>query len=361
MPTSTWYDSPRSTLVTRLPRVRASQRDTLALGLVGSTQRGSAQRGAIARAMPLDTTRDGKAQRLRRLLDNERITQVDHDQPIAKAALPELKGQRVNPLLDRVLLRDHHHMLVVRIGLRRAIPLTWNARAHRGASRLADQQALLAQALARLPEGVRVAIHGASEFRSQTLFHWLREQGHDVLRGVTGGTTVYDQPAAAASGMPLAACVGTRTSVVDLTHVYVTQERHGPVKVLAWGDKDDAGQPRIRASMTNVPATRRTYRRGKRRMWIETVWRDGQSGGLHLERRGMIDRDRLERRWLPLVIASLWLVSLDRWVVKRGYRSLIDDGASRMWHDSLLQLGVGWKEQLHSYTQMIPVLLYIYT
>ena len=87
MPTSTLYASTRAALAARLPNVRTSQLDTLALVLVGMSQSVSAQLGAIARAMPLDTTQYAKEQRLRRLLDNERITQADHYQPIAKAAL----------------------------------------------------------------------------------------------------------------------------------------------------------------------------------------------------------------------------------------------------------------------------------
>ena len=362
MSTSTLYDSTRSTLAARLPGVRISQLDTLALVLVGITQSVSAQLGAIARAMPLATTQYAKEQRLRRLLDNERITQADHYQPIAKAALVGLKGQSVNLLIDRVLLRDHHNILVVSIGFRRrSIPLAWKALPHRGASGLADQQDLLAQALTLLPEGVRVTIHGDSEFRNQALFHWLRAQEHDVLLGVTGGTTVYDRPDAATPGRSLLARVGSSGEIVYLPQVYLTQERHGPVNVLAWWDKDDEGTPLIRAVMTNLPTNRYTYRRGKRRMWIETVFRDWQSGGFHLDRSGLADRDRLERLLLPLVIAYLWLVSLGRWVVKRGYRPLIDHGAPRKWQYSLFQLGVGWKERLHSYTKIVPVLLYIYT
>ncbi len=103
--------------------------------------------------MPLATTQDAKEQRLRRLLHNKRITQVDHYQPIAKAALTGLNGQRVHLLIDRVLLRDYHNMLVISIGFRRrSIPLAWKALPHRGASGRADQQALLAQALTLLPE-----------------------------------------------------------------------------------------------------------------------------------------------------------------------------------------------------------------
>jgi hypothetical protein len=93
---------------------------------------------------------------------------------------------------------------------------------------------------------------------------------------------------------------------------------------------------------------------------IETVFRDWQSGGFHLDRCGITDRERVARLLLPLAIAYLWLVSLGRWVVKRGYRQLIDDGDARTWHYSLFQLGVGWKERLASYRLAIPVLLLLY-
>src|SRR3712207_3578554 len=119
MPTSSLYDSTRSTLATRLPAVRASQLDTLALVLVGITQSVSAQLGKIARAMPVDTTQVIKEQRLRRFLDNDRITQADHYQPLVKLALTGLKGQKVHLLMDRVLLQDRHNILVVSLGFRR--------------------------------------------------------------------------------------------------------------------------------------------------------------------------------------------------------------------------------------------------
>jgi transcriptional regulator of met regulon len=70
--------------------------------VVGIGQSVSAQIGKIARALPLDTTQAAKEQRIRRLLDNERVSQEEHYQPLAKAALHGLKGQKVQ------LLRDTH-------------------------------------------------------------------------------------------------------------------------------------------------------------------------------------------------------------------------------------------------------------
>ncbi len=359
MPTSRLYDSTRTTLAARLPDVRASQLDTLALVLVGITQSVSAQLGKIARAMPLDTTQVIKEQRLRRFLDNERITQADHYQPLLKPALSGLKGQRVQLLIDRVLLQNRHNILVVSVGFRRrSIPLVWKILDHRGKSKLADQQDLLTQALSLLPERVRVTVHGDSEFRGWPLFRWLRAQGLHALLGVQGNT--YVGTTAQGPRQLLKDWLTDRATVVYLQDIYLTEEGHGPVNVIAWWAKDADGEWIVRGVMTSLPPTWQTYQYGSRRMWIETVFRDWQSGGFHLDRSGIADRDRVTRLLLPLAIAYLWLVSLGRWVVKKGYRRLIDDGTAHSWHYSLFQLGVGWKEHLASYTQAIPVLLYIY-
>lgn len=359
MPTSPLYDSIAAQLTRPLTDALASQIETLAVVVVGIGQSGSAQIGKIARAMPVDTTQAAKEQRIRRLLDNGRITQEDHYQPLAKAALLGLKGQRVQLLMDRVLLRDTHNILVVSAAFRRrSLPLAWIALPHRGQSGLADQQAVLRQALAVLPERVRVSVHADSEFRSQALFAWLRDQGHDTLQGIPGHTLVAltaDGPAT-----PVQAWLSHRDSVAYLNGVYLTEDHHGPVNVLAWWDKDDDGKLIVRAVMTNLPATWQTYVRGRRRMWIETVFRDWQSGGFHLDDSGIDDRDRFARLLLPLVIAYLWLVAVGRWVVKRGYRKLVDDGPAQSWKYSLFQIGIAWKERMSSYTRAIPVLLVLY-
>jgi hypothetical protein len=87
MPTSALYESTRQQLAAQLTGALDRQIDTLALVVVGIGQSVSAQLGKIARAMPLETTQMAKEQRIRRLLDNERLNQPEHYHPIAKAAL----------------------------------------------------------------------------------------------------------------------------------------------------------------------------------------------------------------------------------------------------------------------------------
>jgi len=62
----------------QLPNVIDSQLDSRGRAIVGVVQSMSSQLAKIARAMPLDTTARAKQQRLRRLLDNQRLTQTDH-------------------------------------------------------------------------------------------------------------------------------------------------------------------------------------------------------------------------------------------------------------------------------------------
>lgn len=376
MSTSKIYDSTRAALRQQLPGVIDSQLDSLGLAIVGAVQSMSSQMAKIARAMPLDTTEHSKEQRLRRLLDNERLTQTDHYQPIVKQALHGLAHQRVQLLIDRVLLRGEHNILVLSIGFRRrSIPLIWKALEHRGSSNLEDQQGLIRAAVALLPESVRISVHGDSEFRSQELFAWLRTQGYEAMLGVDGRLWVYDTPELAEVGAPLSSrvqrlpdgCAPERkhkhrsSPVTYLASVYVVKEvRNGPLNIIAWWERDTDGKLVLHAVMTNLPATPRTKALGKRRMWIETVFRDWQSGGFHLDQSGISARERMARLLLVLAIAYLWLVSIGRWLVKRGYRRRIDDGSAREWHFSLFQLGVGWLERLHSFSRPLPILLYLY-
>ncbi len=262
-------------------------------------------------------------------------------------------------MLDRVLLQERHNLLVASVGFRRqSVPLAWQALDHVGSSDLEEHKAVLKAALAELPVGSKGTVHADSEFRSVALFPELRTQGHDALLGIRGQISIYD-PADAARGQTLRERVGTRTDVVYLTGVYVTEEHYGPVNVYAWWSKDAAGKPLLQAVMTNLPATPRTKQWGRKRMWIGTGFRDGQSGGFQVDQTGMTDRDRLVRLLIPLLIAYLWLVSIGHWVVKRGYRRSIDHGC-RAWRYSLFQLGVGWLEHLQSYHRLPPVILFLY-
>ncbi len=109
---------------------------------------------------------------------------------------------------------------------------------------------------------------------SQKLVAWIRALGHDALLDVTGATLVADTRDGPATS--LESRMAGQPRVVYLHRVYLTEDGHGPVNVLAWWNQDPDGKVLVRAVMTNLPANGHTCWLGKRRMWIETVFRDRQ-------------------------------------------------------------------------------------
>ena len=359
MPTSPRYDSIAAALTRAAPAIRPRLRAPLVCALVGMSQAVSAQQRQIASAMPLTTKQASKIQRLRRLLDNGRLTAEAVYQPVVQLALSGLRGQRVHLVLDRVVLTDTQNVLVVSLGFRRrSIPLAWQILSHSGSSTLADQQQVLTTAAALLPPDVRVLVHADSEFRSHTLFQWIRARDWDAILGIRGATHVRLTPDGPATA--LCAHLPHRDSVAYLNHVYLTETAYGPVHVLAWWDRNDRGGLICYGVMTNLPATWQTYRSGSRRMWIETMFRDWQSGGFALGTSGITQPERFHRLILLVCLVYLWFVSVGRWVVKRGYRALVDAGPSHAWDASLFTLAVAWQNRLRTFNQVMPVFWFVY-
>lgn len=60
------------------------------------------------------------------------------------------------------------------------------------------------------------------------------------------------------------------------------------------------------------------------------------------------------------MIASQWDVAVGGWAMKRGYRILVDNGPARHCKNHVFQLRMAGKERMASFTQAIPVWLYVY-
>ena len=346
-------------LTSALPTLRPRLCDPLTCALVGMSQAISAQQRAVAAAMPLKTKQQSKIQRFRRLLDTATLTAEGIYQPIVRVALTGLRRQRAHVLLDRVVLTDTQNVLVVSLGFRRrSIPLVWRILPHAGSSNLVDQQTVLMAAVALLQSSVRVIIQADSEFRSQTLYTWVRDHGWDAILGIRGNTRVSTDPVTV--GSALTTWLPDRDTVAYLNTVWLTEDGCGPANVLAWWDKDDRGVLTCYAVMTNLPATWHTFRIGSRRMWIETMFRDWQSGGFDLGKTAITDPERFHRLIILVCLVYLWFVSIGRWLVKRGYRTLLDAGASNAWQQSLFTLAVAWQNRLRTFDRALPVFWFLY-
>lgn len=357
---TTLYATTMTQLQTMLPGVPTSQLTNLALlvATAAATQHG--QLGALARALPLDTQAASREQRLRRFLSNAAVTPATHYRPLIRPALGGLRGQTVRVLVDRVELTAHFQLLVARAAFRRrSVPLAWCVLDHAGSSSAAEQIALLAEALVALPAVGQVILLGDGEFRSTELLAWAAAHGLRVVLGLSESTLVFASETAA-PGQSIAACYGARRRrPLYLRGVYITEARHGPLNVLMWWTKDQAGE-RIRAVGTDLRGDGYTLRAGRTRMWIETLFGACQSRGFGVHKSGLRAAARLERLRLGLALAYVLLLSLGRWVVKRGYRRRVDAGPARRWKLSLFQIGVSWLEHRRHSQEPIPVAFSLY-
>lgn len=359
MSTSPRYSTILKRLMEHLPAISTRLLTPLVCALVGMSYAVSSHQGKIAAAMPLTTTQPSKIQRLRRLLSNTKLTPEAVYHPIMRHALAGLQTQHINLLLDRVVLTAQLNVLVVSIGYRRrSLPLYWKVLSHAGSSSLADQQEALQAAAALLPPTVQITVHADSEFRSYELFAWIRAQDWHAMLGVRGNLLVRTAPDAVAK--PLQDWLTGYETRVFLNEMWVRDDSNGPVNLIAWWDKNDRGDPMVYGVMTDLPATWQTFQWGKRRMWIETLFRDWQSGGFALGTTALRDAQRFSRLLILIGIVYVWFVSVGRWVVKRGYRTLIDAGPSRQWQSSLFTLAIAWQNRQHTFGLPMPVRWKVY-
>lgn len=357
--TSRVYHTILAALQTALPDVRPSQHESLGLVMTGIARSLSGHIGKIARNLPLRTRQDSKEQRIRRLLENDRITPQTHYQPAVRQAIAGLVRQPVHLIIDRVLLHNRHNLLVVGLAFRRrVVPLVWRRLSHVGTSSLDDQKAVLREAVALLPAGVRLTLHGDSEFGAQTIVAFAQEQGWAFFLGLRGAVLVREQPKAAAQA--LQARVRPEDGIVYLNRVYLTEDCIGPRNLYAWWSKNDRGEPMLRAVQSSLVATPHAYRIGKRRMWIEPTFREWESGGFGLETSGLVPGERLERLLIPMLLVYLWFTALGRHITQRGWRYLVDDGPprARVGQWGLFHRGVGWFQRSASLEDPPPPVMF---
>lgn len=357
--TSRVYLTILAALQTALPDVRPSQHESLGLVITGIARSLSGHIGKIAHNLPLRTRQDSKEQRIRRLLDNPRITRATHYHPVVRAAIAGLVRQPVHLIIDRVLLHNRHNLLVVGLAFRRRIvPLAWRRLPHVGTSSLAEQKAVIAEAVALLPAEVRITLHGDSEFGAQAMVEYAQQQGWAFFLGLRGAVLVRDEPNGPAQA--LGERVRPEDGIVYLNGVYLTEDRIGPRNVYAWWSKSDRGEPLLRAVQTSLQATPHAYRIGKRRMWIEPTFREWESGGFGLDTSGLLPGERLERLLIPLLLVYLWFTALGRHITQRGWRVLVDDGSPRaragQW--GLFHRGVGWFQRSQSLEEPPPPMMF---
>lgn len=128
--------------------------------------------------------------------------------------------------------------------------------------------------------------------------------------------------------MPL----GGRRYEQDVT---LTREHaFGPVNLVAdWTRDEDTPHYMV----VDQSADRHTWRRGRKRFWVEPFFRDWKSYGFDLEDSKLVHPRRLETLLLGMATATLWMLHVGLWVIETDRRPLLEARHKRDY--SIFRLG----------------------
>ena len=304
----------------------------------------------LALLLPVPTKRPNLVQRIRRWLANPAVIQDRCYMPLIRPVLAQWSQRELGLVMDRTDIKDRWSILTLAIAFRhRALPLAWHVLPF-GATSAEQQIALLKQVQPYLPSQhhVRISFYADSEFRAVDLQQYCQNQHWHWQVGLTC-STLFRQ--GASDWQELRTIPVSRGQRHYLQGVLLSKTHtFGPVNLIAdWTHKDDS--PRYVA--TDQCADRHTWRQGRKRFWIEPLFRDWKSYGFDLERSQLVHPERLKTLLLGMTTATLWMFHIGQWVIKTHRRTLLE--ASHKQDYSLFRLGRDYAFRSQMFDWSLPI------
>jgi hypothetical protein len=304
----------------------------------------------LALLLPVPTKRPNLVQRIRRWLANPAVIQDRCYMPLIRPVLAQWSQRELGLVMDRTDIKDRWSILTLAIAFRhRALPLAWHVLPF-GATSAEQQIALLKQVQPYLPSQnhVRISFYADSEFRAVDLQQYCQNQHWHWQVGLTCSTLFRQGASDWQELRTIPVSRGQRCYLQDVllskTHAF------GPVNLIAdWTRKDDS--PRYVA--TDQCADRHTWRQGRKRFWIEPLFRDWKSYGFDLERSQLVHPERLKTLLLGMTTATLWMFHIGQWVIKTHRRTLLE--ASHKQDYSLFRLGRDYAFRSQMFDWSLPI------
>lgn len=315
------YQELRQTLSWHLNKANQWQIDNQALMTQALAFSPDCHLSNLALYLPVEAERENLVQRLRRWLKNQKVTQETCYAPLVNHILRHWPGVEVGLVMDRTDLGQTWSILMVSIAYRhRSLPLAWRVQPF-GATNYELQEELLQQIAPALEpvQSRRITFYGDSEFRGVDLQKYCRDQGWHWYVGLKSDIHYYYD--AADGWQPLATISIEPGERRYLHHIFLTK-RHafGPVHLLVdWTQKHDKPRYFVSDQLTS----RHTWRRGRKRYWIEPTFRDWKSYGFDLESSKLQCPHRLTMLLLNMSTALLWLTAVGQWVLATGRDRLL--------------------------------------
>lgn len=289
--------------------------------------------------------------RLNRFLNNSYLEPREWYRPLATGLLRVFEGQDLRLLIDCTKVGFGHRLLSISLAYRkRSLPLVWCVyRGSKGHISADEQIKLLRLVASLLPRAGQVYLLGDAGFESVELMRWLSKQQWRFVIRQNGRTKVSFEAQAWVKFNALALNKGqTRT----LGWVRVTEKHRAGWYwlVLHWAKGEDKPWYLLANFSTSAAKLIRLY---KLRMWTEQMYGDMKGHGFDLEATHLDDKQRISRLFLAVALTFVWLITLGSWLVKRGFRHLIDVKSRR--DKSYFRLGWDWVERCSRLDNPIPV------
>lgn len=314
------YHKIRKQMIKFLPDQHITRLRNMALLVMGLFLGRSVHHARIVSEWPVPGRNVSLVNRLRRLLKNSHVAVDTYFRPIARALISTFSEAPLYVLVDATKTGPSSQLMTAALAYRRrALPLVWTVRkGRRGISSARRQIQLLARLTPLVPAGQEVWIIGDSEFQHVKTLRFIEEQGWNYIIRQSGRLLAAPAGESYQKLQELAPPEGQarHMGAARLTETY----GHRAYLATCW--QEDHEDPWLLAS--NQPTSPKTFRLYGKRMWIDELYGDLKSHGFYLEDTRMRQPERLERLVLGVFWTYVWLISLGSYVVKRGWRPLVD-------------------------------------
>lgn len=300
---------------------------------------------------PVEGRQESLINRLRRFLDNSHISRFRHYFPLVRGLFRHWPDKEVNLVMDRTDIEREKSILLLGVAFKhRVIPLTWRVLPFGGTS--AEQQKELLQEIAPyLPANKRVMFYGDTEFRAVEVQRYCRLKQWGWQIGVKSDTLYHCGDENWQPLRNLTVKKGERRYLhqITLTKQHAWSDVH---LMVDWTYETETA----RYVICHQPATKQSWRRGRKRFWIEPTFRDWKSYGYDIEKSCIQDDHRLSTLLVGISVATLWLLHLGHWVENNEFGDWLT--ASHRQDFSLFRLGRNYARRCQVESHPLPILFH---
>lgn len=320
-----------------LPQERITRQRNMALLVTGLFLSMGIHLSLIVNEWPLLSKNVSLVNRLRRFLDNQRMSVQAWYWPLAQEIVTVFAGRELRLVIDCTKVGFNYRLLTIGLAYRkRTLPLAWSVhRGSKGHVTTKAQIALFKQVSPLIPRSAQVWVMGDSGFQSVLLLRWLCRRGwHFVIRQ-QGRIKVY-RTGFGWQKINTFDLVEGQTRFIGWVRLSQKHNVGWFWLILHW----QAGEDEPWYLVSDRRGGRELIKRYTVRMWMEEMYGDMKGHGFDLEATHLDDPQRISRLFLGVCLTFVWFISLGSWVVKRGLRHLIDRKDRR--DKSYFRLGWDW-------------------